>query len=205
MEKPKIDYRHKWLVLAAVGMGTFLGTIDGSIVNIALPTITSDFGTTFATIQWVVLSYLLTITTLMLSIGRLADMIGKKPIYTVGFIIFTLGSLLCGLAPTVTLLILARVLQGVGASMVMDSLSSPTEVADAIIMEFCGRHGGLERGMPIVQHQFKRAGVDFNKPTKEQLEKACEYLVEITRKFQGDLVATQERTTLQKILEKLGA
>ena len=57
--------------------------------------------------------------------------------------------------------------------------------------------------MPIVQHQFKRAGVDFNSPTRDQLETAAEYLVEITRKFQGDLVATQERNTLQKILAKL--
>jgi small GTP-binding protein len=93
----------------------------------------------------------------------------------------------------------------VGASMTFEQISSPAEVADAVIMEFCGRHGGLERGMPIVQHQFKRAGVDFNSPTKAQLERACEYLVEITRKFQGDLVATQERTTLQKILAKLPA
>jgi len=93
----------------------------------------------------------------------------------------------------------------VGASMVVESISTPTEVADAIIMEFCGRHGGLERGMPIVQHQFKRAGVDFNSPTKEQLQTACDYLVEITRSFQGDVVATQERNTLTKLLSKLPA
>ncbi len=91
----------------------------------------------------------------------------------------------------------------VGAAMTLEKISTPTEVADAIIMEFCGRHGGLERGMPIAQHQFKRAGVDFNDPTREQLVKASDYLVEITRKFQGDLVATQEKATLQKILEKL--
>lgn len=119
MNNNKIDFRYKWYVMAAVGMGIFLGTIDSSIVNITLPTLVRDFNTTFATIQWVVLAYLLTITTLMLSMGRLADMRGKKPIYTLGFVIFTLGSLLCGLAPTVSLLILARIFQGVGAAMVM--------------------------------------------------------------------------------------
>jgi EmrB/QacA subfamily drug resistance transporter len=113
-----IDYRYKWYVMAAVGMGIFLGTIDSSIVNITLPTMVQDFQTTFATIQWVVLSYLLTITTLMLSMGRLADMKGKKPIYTLGFVIFTLGSLFCGLSPTVHLLILARIFQGIGTAMV---------------------------------------------------------------------------------------
>jgi EmrB/QacA subfamily drug resistance transporter len=68
-------------------------------------------------VQWVVLAYLLTITTLMLSVGRLADMRGKKPIYTLGFIVFTFGSVLCGLAPTVQGLIGFRVLQAVGATM----------------------------------------------------------------------------------------
>ncbi len=119
MDTSKIDYRHKWYVLAATGMGIFLGTIDGSIVNISLPTLVDDFNTSFTAVQWVVLSYLLTVTTLMLSVGRLADMKGKKPIYTLGFIVFTIGSLFCGLAPSVHLLILARIFQGIGAAMVM--------------------------------------------------------------------------------------
>ena len=114
-----IDYSLKWYVLAAVGMGIFLATIDGSIVNIALPTLVRSFNTDFATVQWVVLAYLLTITTLILSVGRLADMIGKKPIYTIGFIVFTLGSVLCGLAPTIYWLIAFRVLQAIGAAMIM--------------------------------------------------------------------------------------
>jgi EmrB/QacA subfamily drug resistance transporter len=109
----------KWLILTAVGMGIFLATIDGSIVNVALPTLVNELGTDFTTIQWVVLAYLLTVTTLMLGIGRLADMKGKKPIYTAGFIVFTLGSLLCGLAPSVYMLIGSRVIQAVGAAMTM--------------------------------------------------------------------------------------
>jgi EmrB/QacA subfamily drug resistance transporter len=118
-DRQEIDYTRKWYVMAAVAMGTFLATIDGSIVNVALPTLTRAFDTEFATVQWVVLAYLLTVTTLMLSVGRLADMRGKKPIYTAGFAIFTLGSVLCGLSPSVYSLVAFRVLQGVGAAMTM--------------------------------------------------------------------------------------
>ena len=114
-----IDFSKKWHVLSAVGMGVFLATIDGSIVNISLPTMEKSFETDFALVQWVVLAYLLTVTTLMLGIGRLADIYGKKPIYTTGFIIFTLGSVLCGLSPSIYTLIGFRVLQAVGAAMIM--------------------------------------------------------------------------------------
>lgn len=116
---PEVDYSQKWYVLSAVGMGVFLATIDGSIVNISLPTLVTSFQTDFALVQWVVLSYLLTVTTLMLGVGRLADIYGKKPIYTAGFIIFTIGSVLCGLSPAIYTLIGFRVLQAVGASMIM--------------------------------------------------------------------------------------
>jgi EmrB/QacA subfamily drug resistance transporter len=114
-----IDYSQKWYVLSAVGMGVFLATIDGSIVNISLPTLVSSFQTDFALVQWVVLAYLLTVTTLLLGVGRLADIYGKKPIYTTGFVVFTLGSVLCGLSPTIYTLIGFRVLQAVGAAMIM--------------------------------------------------------------------------------------
>ena len=114
-----VDYSRKWHVMVAVAMGIFLATIDGSIVNLALPTLVRELGADFATVQWVVLAYLLTLATLMLSIGRLADMKGKKTIYTAGFIIFTLGSVLCGLAPTIYWLIAFRIVQAVGAAMVV--------------------------------------------------------------------------------------
>src|SRR5690606_5395867 len=113
-----VDYSRKWFVMLAVSLGVFLATIDGSIVNVALPTLVRELNTDFATVQWVVLAYLLTLTTLMLSVGRLADMIGKKFIYMTGFIVFTTGSVLCGLAPTVFWLIAFRVIQAIGASMV---------------------------------------------------------------------------------------
>ncbi|MCP5098402.1 MAG: DHA2 family efflux MFS transporter permease subunit [Chloroflexi bacterium] len=112
-----IDYTRKWLVLVTVGMGVFLATIDSSVVNVALPTLVRDLDTDFATVQWVVLAYLLTTSTLLLSMGRLGDMVGKKPIYLAGFAVFTVGSLLCGLAPTAAWLIGFRVLQAIGAAM----------------------------------------------------------------------------------------
>src|SRR5512134_2717549 len=116
---PTIDYSRKWYVLSAVGTGVFLATIDGSIVNISLPTLVSSFQTDFALVQWVVLAYLLTVTTLMLGVGRLADIYGKKPIYTAGFIVFTVGSVLCGLSSTIYALIGFRILQAIGAAMIM--------------------------------------------------------------------------------------
>ena len=116
-QETAVDYGRKWFVMAAVGMGISLATIDSSIVNVALPTLVRELDTDFATVQWVVLAYLLTVATLMLSIGRLADMIGKKPIYMTGIAVFTIGSALCGLAPTIYGLIGFRVLQAVGAAM----------------------------------------------------------------------------------------
>jgi EmrB/QacA subfamily drug resistance transporter len=114
-----IDYSRKWYVMAAVSMGTLLATIDGSIVNVALPTLVRELQTDFATVQWVVLAYLLALSTLLPSIGRMADMVGKKRIYMLGFVVFTIGSFLCGLASTVHLLIAFRVVQAVGATMIM--------------------------------------------------------------------------------------
>jgi len=119
MQQQTIDYSRKWYVMAAVAMGVFLATIDGSIVNVALPTLVRSFNTEFAVVQWVVLAYLLTVTTLILGMGRLGDIVGKKPVYAAGFVVFTLGSVLCGMAPSVYWLIGFRVLQAVGAAMMM--------------------------------------------------------------------------------------
>src|SRR5690554_3603864 len=112
-----VDYSQKWWVLLSVAMGIFLSTIDGSIVNVSLPTLEAVFDTSFATVQWVVVSYLLVITSLMLGVARLADMIGKRRIYLSGMVVFTIGSLLCGIAPTVGFLIGFRAFQGLGAVM----------------------------------------------------------------------------------------
>ncbi len=113
-----VDYSKKWLVMASVGLGVFLSTLDGSIVNVALPTLTDEFDASIAAIQWVVLGYLLTIGTLILIVGRLGDMYGKKGIYTTGFTVFTLASMTAGLSPNVQALIGFRIVQAVGAAMV---------------------------------------------------------------------------------------
>jgi len=115
----KIDYKMKWYIMAAVAMGIFLATIDSSIVNLALPTLVRELHTDFPTVQWVVLGYLLGLTALMLSVGRLADIRGKKPLYIAGFVIFTIGSVLCGLSPTIYALILFRIVQSIGAAMIL--------------------------------------------------------------------------------------
>jgi EmrB/QacA subfamily drug resistance transporter len=115
---PQPDYSRKWLAMAAVATGVFLGTIDGSIINVSLPTLMEVLHTDFPTIQWVILGYLLTVTSLLLSVGRLADIQGKKKIYQLGFVIFTLGSMLCGFSPSAGWLVSFRILQAVGASMV---------------------------------------------------------------------------------------
>lgn len=112
-----VDYSQKWWVLLSVAMGIFLSTIDGSIVNVALPTLQEVFHASFATVQWVVVSYLLVVTSLMLGVARLADMIGKRRIYLTGMVLFTLGSLLCGIAPSIGFLIGFRAFQGLGAVM----------------------------------------------------------------------------------------
>lgn len=103
--------------MVAVSLTLFMGTVDSTIVNVALPTLVREFGTDFPTIQWVVLAFLVGLSTLQLSVGRLADMLGKKLIFTAGLIIFVAGSLLCGLSPTVYWLIGCRLLQSVGAAM----------------------------------------------------------------------------------------
>jgi EmrB/QacA subfamily drug resistance transporter len=103
--------------MAGVGLGIFMSTLDGSIVNISLPTLVDQLQTDLPTIQWVILSYVLVVTSLMLTIARLGDMRGKKGLYTTGLVLFTAGSLLCGLSPNVYWLIGFRALQGLGATM----------------------------------------------------------------------------------------
>jgi EmrB/QacA subfamily drug resistance transporter len=111
------SYHNKWWILAAVSLALFMGTVDGTIVNVALPTLVQDFHTDLPTIQWVVLAFLLGLSVLMLSVGRLADMVGKKRIFSIGLVIFVVGSVLCGLSPTVYALIAARLVQSIGAAM----------------------------------------------------------------------------------------
>ncbi len=117
--KNSLNYR--WFVLATISIGTFMSTLDSSIVNVALPTISGKLHSDLSTLQWVVTAYLLTISSLLPVFGRTADLLGRKKVYSLGFLIFTLGSALCGLAQTIWFLVGTRVLQAVGASMLMSN------------------------------------------------------------------------------------
>ncbi len=121
MQKPPSS--NKWLAISGIGMGVFMATLNSSIVNISLPTLVNAFHTNLATIEWVVLGYVLVLTSLMLGAARLGDMYDKKKLYMGGLVLFTLGSMLCGLAPSVGWLIGFRALQGLGATF-MQALGS---------------------------------------------------------------------------------
>lgn len=128
-------------IMIAVAVGTFMGPLDSSVVNIALPKITSGFNTTLATAQWVVMAYLLIISSLLLTFGRLGDMLGHKKIYISGFVIFTVGSLLCGMAPSISALIGFRVVQAVGAGMLMSM--GPAIITDITPPKERGKYMGV--------------------------------------------------------------
>ncbi len=119
MPAEQVDYSRKWLVMTAVGLASFLETIDASAVTLALPTLVKVFQTDFALVQWVVLAFVLTQATLMLVMGRLGDTFGKKPIFVTGVIVAMVGAMLCGLAPNIYWLIGLRVVQGIGVAMAM--------------------------------------------------------------------------------------
>ncbi len=107
------------LALAALSLSMLMPSLGTSIANAGLPTLANTFSATFQQIQWVVLSYLLTITASIVSVGRLGDMIGRRRLLLIGISIFTAASLLSGLSPTLWLLIAARAAQGLGAAIMM--------------------------------------------------------------------------------------
>lgn len=131
----------KWQVFALVGVSIFMSTLDSSIVNVALPYIMEDLASDVKTVQWVVVVYLLTVSSLLLTFGRLSDIQGRRKVYVVGFFVFTLGSLLCGQSVTSQMLVCARAVQGVGASMLM--ACSPALVVDAFGPEERGKALGM--------------------------------------------------------------
>jgi len=106
-----------WLVVATVCIGAFMGQLDASIVTVALPELRDDLHASLGAVEWVSLSYLLVLIGSVSAVGRLADMTGRKLLYTYGFALFTLASLACGLAPNLTALLLTRIVQAVGAAM----------------------------------------------------------------------------------------
>src|SRR5262249_37580579 len=102
---------NKWLVMLVVGVGGFMAALNSASLIIILPTLQSDLHTDLINILWVMLAYVLASAVFLLSVGRLADLIGNKRIYLLGYLIFGLGSLLCALANNVWVLIAARFVQ----------------------------------------------------------------------------------------------
>jgi EmrB/QacA subfamily drug resistance transporter len=110
------DPKKQKLILYSIAFATFIGNLDYYIVNVALVTIANDFQATTGDVSWVLLSYQLTITSFLLLFGKLGDKFGMKRVFLFGFTMFSIGSLACGLASTLFVLVLSRALQGLGAS-----------------------------------------------------------------------------------------
>ncbi len=108
---------YKYWVFGALAIGTFASVVDHGSANVALPTIARHFQTDLPTIQWVVITYALTISALLLPMGRLSDLIGRKKVYIAGTLVLALGAAMSGLSPTLELLFPSRFLQGIGAAM----------------------------------------------------------------------------------------
>jgi len=114
----------KWWLLVVIQFSNLIASIDSTIVNISLPTIAEDFGTPIATAQWVVTAYLICIMAGMLVAGRMADIFGRERVFAWGYILFTLASLLCGMAVNCEFLILSRILQAFGGSILLANASA---------------------------------------------------------------------------------
>ena len=136
---------HKWWVLIAVGIGTFMSALDGSVVNTILPVLRSAFSSSIASIEWVVTVYLLVLSGLLLSFGRLGDLRGHKNVYLLGFFIFIFSSALCGLAPSVTVLVICRAIQALGGAML--SANSPAILTKSFPASQRGQALGLQATM----------------------------------------------------------
>lgn len=121
-------YPHKWWVLGAVCLALFMALLDGSIVNVAIPNIAKGLGASFGDVEWVLNAYTLVFASLLVTFGRLGDMFGRKRFFIVGLGLFGLGSLLCGLSPSIGFLIASRVVQALGGAFMMPATLSLTAV-----------------------------------------------------------------------------
>jgi EmrB/QacA subfamily drug resistance transporter len=127
---------YRWIVVATVCIGSFMGQVDSSITQLLLPRLEHEFGARLSTVSWVAVAYLLAMAAFLPIFGRLADMVGRKLLYTIGFLLFMLGSGACGLAPNLPVLIGFRVLQAIGAA-----LLSSNSVAIIVMTAGADRRG----------------------------------------------------------------
>src|ERR671934_1907675 len=122
--------RRRWFALVVVCLAQLMNTLDGTIVNVALPTIQADLHFSQANLTWVVNGYLITFGSFLLLAGRLGDLIGRKRVFLAGLLLFTAASAACGLAHDQVVLVAARLLQGVGGAV------SSSVIVAIIVTEF---------------------------------------------------------------------
>ncbi|WP_435922218.1 MFS transporter [Paenibacillus sp. DYY-L-2] len=130
-----------WVILANVSLGTFMSTLDGSIANVALPTIAEQLGAQVHIVQWVLTAYLLTICATLPIMGKISDMFGRSRVYNYGFLIFAIGSAFCGLSHSLGMLIVSRILQALGAACLMSN--SQAIIAEVFSSKGRGRAMGI--------------------------------------------------------------
>jgi EmrB/QacA subfamily drug resistance transporter len=135
----KINY--KWIALSCTSLGAFMSILNGSTLIIALPDIMKDLKADMNTIMWTIMGYLLVLTIIVPAVGRIADMIGRKMLFVSGFIIFTIGSLICGFSRSGLELLLFRLIQGLGGALLIAN-SAPI-VTDAFPRKELGRALGI--------------------------------------------------------------
>ena len=144
---PALTPSPRW-ALASLSLSMLLSSLSTSIANVGLPALVQAFAASFQAVQWVVLAYLLAITTLIVSAGRLGDIVGRRRLLLTGLLLFTAASILCGIAPTLGLLIAARAAQGVGAAIMM--ALTMAFVSETVPREKTGRAMGLLGTMSAV-------------------------------------------------------
>jgi len=149
-------FERRWAVLAAVGVGTFMSALDGSIVNTLLPALGAAMHASVAGVEWVATVYLLVVSGVLLVVGRLGDMRGHKEVYVAGFAGFVAASALCGLAPSLGWLIAARALQALGGAMLFANAPAiltqsfpPSERGRALGLQAVMTYLGLSVGPPL--------------------------------------------------------
>jgi EmrB/QacA subfamily drug resistance transporter len=139
---------YRWLVIATVCIGAFMGQVDSSITQLLLPRLELEFNAKLSTVGWVAVAYLLAMAAFLPIFGRLADIMGRKLLYSGGFLLFVLSSALCGLAPNLPVLIAFRVLQGIGAALL--SSNSVAIVVATAGPELRGRALGIQSAAQAV-------------------------------------------------------
>ena len=135
----KIEY--KWIALSVTTIGALMAAIDGTIVILALPDMMVKLHAGLVEMVWVIMAYILMSTVCLLTFGRIADMFGRVRMYNLGFIIFTVGSALCGFSRSATELIAFRLVQGAGAAFMM--VNSPAIIAEVFPPHQRGRALGI--------------------------------------------------------------